>query len=144
MAAPPIRKRGDTLSYSVAEFQSEGNRSIGDVLKKIPGIDVNPNGEITYQGRPINRYYVENMNLLDGRYGLVNDNLPHGKVASVQVFENHQPVRAIASLQTSERAAINIKLKNKVIKTGNFQYGLGYKPLLWNVNATPIVFMPNF
>jgi hypothetical protein len=142
--APPIRKRGDTLSFKVEEFQSAADRSIGDVLKKIPGIDVEPNGEITYQGKPINRYYVENMNLLDGRYGLVNDNLPHGKVAVVQVFENHQPIRALDSLQVSERAAINIKLKNKVVKTGNFQYGLGYKPFLWNVNATPIVFVPNF
>jgi hypothetical protein len=142
--APPIRKRGDTLSFKVEEFQSAADRSIGDVLKKIPGIDVEPNGEITYQGKPINRYYVENMNLLDGRYGLVNENLPHGKVATVQVFENHQPIRALDSLEISERAAINIKLKDKVVKTGNVEYGLGYKPLLWNVNATPIVFLPQF
>lgn len=142
--APPIRRRGDTLSYQVEKFQSASDRTIGDVIKKLPGIDVDPDGKILYQGKPINRYYVENMNLLDGRYGLVNENLPHGKVATVEVFENHQPIRALDSLRPSERAAINIKLKNKVTKTGNFQYGVGLAPFLWNVNATPIVFVPDF
>lgn len=142
--APPIRRRGDTLSYKVEEFQSAADRTIGDVIKKLPGIEVDSDGKIYYQGEPINRYYVENMNLLDGRYGLVNENLPHGKVATVEVFENHQPVRALGSLRPSERAAINIKLKNKITKTGNFQYGAGFEPFLWNVNATPIVFVPNF
>ena len=142
--APPIRRRGDTLSYKVEEFQSAADRTIGDVIKKLPGIDVDPDGTIYYQGKPINRYYVEDMNLLDGRYGLVNENLPHGKVATVQVYENHQPIRALDSLRPSERAAINIRLKNKVTKTGNFQYGTGLKPFLWNANATPIVFVPDF
>lgn len=142
--APPIRRRGDTLSYNVEKFQSAADRTIGDVIKKLPGIDVDPDGKILYQGKPINRYYVENMNLLDGRYGLVNENLPHGKVATVEIFENHQPIRALDSLQPSERAAINIRLKNKVTKTGNFQYGAGLTPFLWNVNATPIVFVPDF
>jgi len=142
--APPIRRRGDTLSYKVEEFQSAADRTIGDVIKKLPGMEVDPDGRIFYQGKPINRYYVENMNLLDGRYGLVNENLPHGKVATVEVFENHQPIRVLDSLRPSEQAAINIKLKNKVTKTGNFQYGTGLRPFLWNVNATPIVFVPDF
>lgn len=141
---PPIRRRGDTLSYKIEEFQSVADRTIGDVIKKLPGINVDADGIIYYQGNPINRYYVEDMNLLDGRYGLVNENLPHGKVAIVQVYENHQPIRALDSLRPSDRAAINIKLKNKVTKTGNFQYGAGFQPFLWNVNATPIVFVPNF
>ena len=142
--SPPVRRRGDTLSYKVEEFQSAADRTIGDVIKKMPGMEVDPDGKIYYQGKPINRYYVEDMNLLDGRYNLVNENLPHGKVATVQVYENHQPIRALDSLRPSERAAINIRLKNKVTKTGNFQYGAGLKPFLWNVNATPIVFVPNF
>lgn len=141
--APPIRRRGDTLSYKVEEFQSASDRSIGDVIKKLPGIETSENGQILYQGKPINRYYIENLNLLDGRYGLVNDNLPHGKVATVQVFENHQPIRALDSLHFSETAAIDIKLRNKVTHTGTIHYGAGYKPFIWDVNITPMLFVPN-
>lgn len=141
---PPVRRTGDTLDYNIAAFKTESDRSIGDVISRLPGIEVDPRGEILYQGEPINKYYVEDMDLLGRRYGLVNDNLPHGKVATVQIYENHQPIRSLDSTEISTRAALNIKLTNKYTYTGVLNYGVGYKPVLWEVNATPIVFTPNF
>lgn len=141
--APPIRRYGDTLSYKVADFQSAGDRSIGDVIAKLPGIEIGDNGQIKYQGKPINRYYTEGLNLVDGRYGLVNNNLPPERVASVEIMENHQPIRILDSLQISESAALNIKFKSKITKSGTLHYGLGAKPLLFDINLTPMVFVPN-
>jgi hypothetical protein len=140
--APPIRRFGDTLSYQVDHFKSDADRSIGDVIKKLPGIEVDDNGKISYQGKPINRYYIDNLNLLGGQYGLANENLPHSKVVAVEVFENHQPIRILDSLQFSESAALNIKLKNRITKTGVLSYGIGGKPLLADLNVTPMVFVP--
>lgn len=142
--SPLAQRRGDTLSFKVEEFKSDADRSIGDVIKKLPGVEMDKYGRILYQGKPINRYYIENMNLLDGRYGLANDNLPHGKVTVVEIMENHQPIRILDSLSFSDQAAINIKLKNKVTKTGVLHYGVGAKPFIWDLNATPMVFVPNW
>lgn len=139
---PPVRKFGDTLSYRISEFTSGSDRTIGDVIKRLPGIEVDPSGKISYQGRPINRYYIDNLNLLDGRYGLVNDNLSHYQVTGVEIFENHQPVRILDSLEFSESAAINLKLKNRVTKTAVAHYGVGGKPFVWDINLTPMVFIP--
>jgi hypothetical protein len=141
---PPVRRKGDTLTYKVDEFKSYADRSIGDVIKKLPGVEMDQYGQILYQGKAINRYYIEGMNLLGGRYGLANDNLPHGKVATVEILENHQPIRLLDSLSFSDRAAINIKLKSKVTKTGVLHYGLGAKPFIWDINATPMVFVPGW
>jgi len=102
---PAVRRYGDTLSYNVSDFQVESDRSIGDVIARMPGISIDENGRIKYQGKPINRYYIDNLNLLDNRYGLVNNNLPYDKVLSVEVFENHQPIRILDSLVMSETAA---------------------------------------
>lgn len=140
---PPVRRKGDTLTYNVEEFKSTADRSIGDVIKKLPGVEMDQYGQILYQGKAINRYYIEGMNLLGGRYGLANDNLPHGKVATVEILENHQPIRLLDSMSFSDRAAINIKFKNKVTKTGVVHYGLGAKPFIWDINTTPMVFVPN-
>ena len=58
-----IRQRGDTLVYSVASFAKEGDRSIGDVLKKMPGIQVAEDGKVSYNGMPINKFYIEGKDL---------------------------------------------------------------------------------
>ncbi|MFD2907649.1 hypothetical protein ACFSX9_02770 [Flavobacterium ardleyense] len=139
----PITKKGDTLSYNVASFASEKDRTIADVLSKMPGIEVMPDGKILYQGKPINKYYIEGMDLLEGKYNLANNNLPFSQVAKVQILENHQPVRVLDSLVYSDNAALNIKLKNSVSFTGQAELGIGLSPILWENNLTPMLFTKN-
>ena len=139
---PPIRQFGDTLSYNVQSFSGRNDRSIADVLSKMPGIDILPDGKVLYQGKPINKYYIEGLDLLEGRYNLANKNLPFGQVASVQVFENHQPIRVLDSLVFSDKAALNIQLKNKISFTGLLKAGIGGSPTLYEGNFTPMLFSP--
>lgn len=140
---PPVRKYGDTLSFQVSEFSSLSDRSIGDVISKLPGMETDASGKILYQGKAINRYYINNLNMLDGKYGVVNNNLSYKDVLSVEVFENHQPIRILDSLRLSETAAINIKLKKKVTQSTAMHLGIGAKPFLRDINITPMLFTPN-
>ena len=99
--AQPIERHSDTLSYNVASFANVTDRSIGDVLKKMPGIEVAKSGEIKYNGKSINRFYVENMDMLGGRYSIATNNIQAKDIARVEVFENHQPIRALNKLVSS-------------------------------------------
>ena len=67
--APKVRVQGDTITYDVRLFSKEGDRSIGDVLRRMPGIKTNENGQVSYNGTPINRFYIENSDMLEGQYG---------------------------------------------------------------------------
>ncbi|MGX1023598.1 hypothetical protein [Psychroflexus sp. MBR-150] len=136
----PISKRGDTINYSVKSFSKQNDRTIGDVLKNMPGIEVLDNGKILYQGKPINKYYIEGLDLLEGKYNLANKNLPHKEVTKVQILENHQPVKILDSLVYSDKAALNIKLKKAYTFTGQAELGAGFSPGLWDVNVTPMLF----
>ena len=140
--APKIYYNKDTISYSVAAFSDEKDVVIGDVLKKMPGIEVAESGQITYQGRAINKFYIENMDMLSGRYGIATQNISARDVAVVQVMENHQPIKAMDSLRISDQAAINLKLKEGA--KGTFaimaQLGIGAYPLLWNNELTGMYF----
>jgi hypothetical protein len=138
--AAPIVQKGDTLRYMVNSFSKEQDRSIGDVLKRMPGIEVLPDGKILYQGKAINKYYIEGLDLLEGKYNLANDNLPYQEVSQVQILENHQPIKTLDSLQFSDRTALNIKLKNTYTFTGQARIGTGFSPLLWDANITPMLF----
>lgn len=135
-----ITKRGDTISYSVNAFKDQKDRVIADVLRKLPGIEVLAEGKILYQGKPIQKYYIEGLDLLEGKYNLANNNLPASSVSKVQILENHQPIKILDSLAFSDKASLNIKLKNNITVTGTSKLGVGLSPLLWNINITPMLF----
>lgn len=135
-----IAKRGDTISYSVNAFKDQKDRVIADVLRKLPGIEVLVDGKILYQGKPIQKYYIEGLDLLEGKYNLANNNLPASSVSKVQILENHQPIKLLDSLVFSDKASLNIKLKKNITVTGTSKLGVGLSPFLWNVNITPMLF----
>ncbi|MGN0032603.1 MAG: carboxypeptidase-like regulatory domain-containing protein [Candidatus Limimorpha sp.] len=137
--ARPIEQRGDTLEYFVGSFVQKEDKSIEDVLKRMPGIEVSSSGQITYQGAPIQKFYVEGMDLMDGRYAMVSKNLPHQSVASVEIYENHQPIKILEDRMSSEQASLNIKLAKNITMTGSGKVGIG-APFLWDVSATPMIF----
>jgi hypothetical protein len=134
---PKIRRLDDTLNYAVDQFTGKNDRTIGEALKRMPGITVAENGAITYNGKPINRFYIENQDLLEGRYGIATNNVEAKDVETVQVLENHQPIKALKNKEFTDEAAINIKLKKsaKDVFVANAQLGIGAAPLLWNNDA---------
>lgn len=113
--APKIRQLGDTIHYDVASFLDETDRSIGDVLKKLPGVQVLSSGQIFYQNKAISKFYVEGLDLLKGKYGIATNNIDAKNVASVQVLENHQPIKVLKDMEIPETAAINLKLKQSAL-----------------------------
>ena len=136
----PITQKGDTIKYAVNSFAKEQDRSIADVLKRMPGIEILSDGKILYQGKPINKYYIEGLDLLEGKYNLANENLPYKDVTQVQILENHQPIKMLDNLKFSDDAALNIKLKKSYTFTGQAKLGGGFSPLLWEANITPMLF----
>ena len=109
--APSIHQRGDTVTYIVSNFADVQDRSLADVLKKMPGIEVEKNGAIKYNGVSINKFYIEGKDMLGGRYGIATNNIHQKDVGSVEVMENHQPIKALEDLSFSQNPAINIRLK---------------------------------
>lgn len=142
----PIERRSDTLNYYVASYIDSLDSSIGDVLKKMPGIDVEKSGEIKYNNKPINKFYIEGLDMMGGRYGVATNNVRARDIASVQVLENHQPVKALKNIVFSNDAAINLKLKDKAKGTfaAEAQLGAGYSPLMWNAELTAMKFSSDF
>lgn len=135
-------KKKDTLKYLVSDITKNQTLTLSNVLKKIPGIEVLDNGQILFQGKAIQKYYIEGIDLLEGRYNLANKGLAVKDVKEIQVLENHQPIRLLDSIKFNDSASINIKLKNKNVLIGNSNIGLGlvHKPLSRNIKTLPMFF----
>lgn len=148
--AERIREQGDTVTYSVGSFAQAQDRSIGDVLKRMPGIDVSNNGKIKYQGEDINKFYIEGSDLLGGKYGIATNGISHDDVGAVEVMENHQPMQVLSGISFSEKAAINLKLKNRAKATWTFHGdaggGYAWQPegAVWDGELFAMAVMPGF
>lgn len=148
--ADRIREQGDTITYNVGSFAQQQDRSIGDVLKRMPGIDVANNGKIQYQGEDINKFYIEGSDLLGGKYGIATNGISHDDVGAVEVMENHQPMQVLSGIAFSDKAAINLRLKNKAKATWTFHGdaggGYSWQPegAIWDGELFAMAVMPGF
>lgn len=109
--ADKISLQGDTLNYYVGSFIYPNDHTIEDVLKRMPGIEVAEGGQIKYKGKTVKGVLIEGLDLMKNRYGIATKSLSADDIASVQVFENHQDIKALKDLEFIDQATINLKLK---------------------------------
>ena len=138
--ADPITHKKDTLNYHVESFRQKEDYSIEDVLKHMPGIEVLPSGQIMYQGSSINKLNIEGLDLMGDQYNQATQNMPAEAVATIQVMENNQPIRALEGKVHNNRATLNIKLKKnyKMRPFGDVEVGVGGTPVVWDGSLTGI------
>lgn len=140
VTADPITRRKDTLLYNVDAFRQEQDRSIEDVLKRMPGIEVGDDGQISYQGKAVNKVNIEGLDLMGDQYNQATQNMPAEAVAQVQIMERNQPVKALEGKVSNDRATLNLKLKRgyKARPFGEADGGIGGSPAVWDNRLTAI------
>ena len=147
--AKPIKIKGDTIQYLLTTYKKEGDRTLADVLARVPGFEVNKeNGEIQYEGKSISNFYIEGMDLMGGKYGLATKSLPQDDVATVEVMKHHQPIRVLDDFTYSDDNAINIRMKQgaKARWMTSYSGGIGLKSHggLWNFETFAMRLKPSF
>lgn len=101
----------DTISYDLSKFADKRDNSLKDVLKKLPGVDIDKNGKISFNGKEISRFTVEDLDLTGGRYDRLNEALKPEDVDRAEVIQHDQPVKALRDKVFTDDVAMNIKLK---------------------------------
>ncbi len=125
----PVYTRGDTIKYMAHAYSDAGTRTLADLIARIPGLEVETDGIVRYQGKPISELYIEGLSSVGDNYGLVVNNLDIQAVSGVEVLQRHQRVRALKDVEVPDAAALNILLKdkNKLRPTGQWDVGGGYE-----------------
>lgn len=123
----PIIIRKDTTTYKLSAFKDGTERKLEEILKKLPGIDVNSKtGEIRFKGKPIETVLVEGDDLFSSNYTLGTKNINADIVDEVQAIENYSDNYVLKGLEKEEKVALNIKTKNTSLKiSGNSDIGSG-------------------
>ncbi len=124
----PVTVKGDTIVYNADSFKSGTEKKLGDVLNKLPGVEVNDEGEIQVEGKTVKKVMVEGKDFFDGDSKLATQNIPANAIDKVQVLKNHSEVSQMSSVTDNEdNIVINIKLKEgkKNFWFGEISAGIG-------------------
>lgn len=124
----PVTISGDTISYNADSFKNGTERKLEDVLKKLPGVEINDDGQIEVEGKAVEKITVDGKDFFSGDTKLATKNIPSNAVDKIQVLRNYSDVSQLSSVQNNEdRVAINIKLKEgkKNFWFGNITAGIG-------------------
>ena len=108
----PVRISGDTIIYNSDSFTNGTEKKLEDVLKKLPGVSVNKDGEIEVEGKKVQKVMVEGKDFFDGDTKIATKNIPADALDKIQVLRNYNEVSNLKGLENNEdNVAINIKLK---------------------------------
>lgn len=124
ISSDAIKIKGDTIEYTADSFKVKENANVEDLLKKLPGIQVNRNGEITAQGKRVEKVLVDGEEFFSDDPTVATQNLKAESVDKIQVYEKKDEMSGETDQGTQ---TINITLKEDAKKGafGKLKAGAG-------------------
>jgi hypothetical protein len=112
LSEPPIVIKGDTLQFNAGRFKTKPNATVEDLLKKLPGVEVDRQGNVKSQGETIRKIYVDGKEFFGDDPRLATRNLTADMIESVQVYDDVSEQARFTKIDDGTRSkTINIKLK---------------------------------
>lgn len=139
--SPPVTLIGDTIQYNAGSFKTQANASVEQLLKKMPGIQVDKDGTVKAQGQKVNRVLVDGKEFFGTDPKLATKNLPADAVDKVQVYDRLSDAAQLTGFDDgNSEKTINLKLKQDKKKGlfGKVNAGAGTKDRYegkFNVNS---------
>lgn len=144
----PVTIRGDTISYDADSFARGNERKLGDIIKNLPGMKLDDDGNIEVEGKKVQKVMVDGKDFFDGDSKLASKNIPSDAVSKVEVLRNYNEVDQMRGLgNDQDNVAINIKLKEgkENFWFGELNAGLGYgEETRYIVNPKLFYYSPDY
>ena len=125
----PVIVKQDTIIYNTDKFVNGKERKLKNVLKKLPGVEVDKNGTVIVQGKKVTKLLVEGKPFFGGGTKLGINNIPADAIDNIVILDNYNEVGFLKNLSDSEEMAMNIILKEdkKKFVFGDIEAGKGNK-----------------
>jgi hypothetical protein len=124
----PIFVRNDTISYKVKYFIDGTEQTVEDLLRKIPGLNIDAEGKIMVGNQEIDRLMVEGDDLFGGGYKILSKNMPAYPIEEIEIYNNYRSNHLLKGIfSESDKVALNLKLSDeyKYVWFGNVKVGGG-------------------
>jgi len=116
----PITLKRDTVEYNAGSFKTKPDANVEDLLKKLPGVQVDKSGNIKAQGEDVRKVLVDGKEFFSNDPKVATKNLPADAINKVQVFNKHSDASEFTGIDDGTREkTINLQLKDSK-KNGYF------------------------
>jgi len=110
---PPVIVRNDTITFNAGTYATKPNATVEDLIRRLPGMEVDKDGNITMQGKKVDKIYIDGREIFLGDPRQASQNLPADIVAQVESYDSQSDqARFNRVKKPSATKTLNIKLKN--------------------------------
>ncbi len=108
----PVIINGDTVEYNAAAFKVKPQDNVKDLLKQLPGLEVDKDGKVTAQGEEVKKVLIDGKSFFGDDTKLATENLPADMVKKVQVYDDFSDMSKMTGIDDGDRTkTINLKIK---------------------------------
>jgi hypothetical protein len=114
---PPVVVKKDTIEFNASSFKTQQNAMVEDLLKKLPGVEVDQDGNIDAQGERVQRVTVDGREFFGRDPKIATRNLPADAVDKVQIFDKKSDQALFTGIDDGQKEkTVNLELKEEKIK----------------------------
>src|SRR5258708_1730996 len=128
-AVVPISIKGDTIEYKASAFKGQPGDMVEDLIKKFPGITIDPNGQITAQGKKITGITVNGRDFFTDDIQLALKNLPSDIVKNIQLIQDYGETSRLTGIKSGQAVQvlnINTRDDRSNGQLGQASAGIGF------------------
>ena len=126
-AEKEIKIKKDTITFKTKFFVNGTEQTVEDLLKKIPGLNIDSQGTIKVGNQEIEKLMIDGDDLFEKGYKILSKNMPAYPIEEVEVLKKYSNNRLLKGVEESNKVALNLKMNEKAkrIWFGNTTIGLG-------------------
>lgn len=110
----PIRMKGDTMMYDAEAFAVGENAAVEDLLRRLPGMSIDANGNITWRGQTVQQVMINGKPFFAGNNTLITQNLDAAAIKSVEVFDQKSNKEELTGVDDGEEnTTVNLEMKEE-------------------------------
>lgn len=123
----PISIKKDTIVFEAQAFKLNNEQTVEDLLRKIPGLNVDPDGTIKVGNQEIEKVMVDGDDFFEKGYKILTKNMPVDPIDKIELYQNYSNNKHLKGIESSDKVALNLTLKEDYKRTwfGNTTLGYG-------------------
>ena len=122
----PITIKNDTIVFNAKSFLQGNEQTVEDLLRKIPGLNIDANGTIKVGNQEIEKVMIDGDDMFEKGYKILTKNMPVNPIENVKLLQNYSNNKHLKGIENSDKVALNLTLKDDYKRTWFGNTSLGY------------------
>ncbi len=120
---------GDTITFKIENFTDQTEQNLGDIINKLPGMEVDEGGNIKANGKKVDKLLVEGEEFFSDSQKMATQNLNAKAVKDIQLLTDYKEKGKLSEMDAQKKTAVNVQLNEEYKKkiTGDAMLGSGYE-----------------